>query len=268
MKKNTIVHNTVIHNAVIHNNAFLLLAGFFKISFIALSTTYRTLKAVTIGKFSNNSSEIFFKEMKLWASEIVKATGTEIQIQGLENINKNETYIYIANHTNLLDIPVLIKAIPDNIHFMYKESLQKVPMLGFALKNSPFIPIVRENIKNSMEGINKSVESLKNSGSVIIFPEGSRSKTGELAPFKRGAFMIASKAEKKIIPITIIGIEKILPADNQLRLTKGIVKVIINKPIEKLSENRTEMMNTIQNLHLFFAEQIKNEKKFAHIDKI
>jgi len=241
-------------------NAFSLPSRILRIGFIALSTTYRTLKAVIVGKFSSNKSNVFFKEMGLWANEIVKAAGAEIQVQGLENINKNETYIYIANHTNLLDIPVLIKAIPDNIHFMYRESLQKVPMLGFALKNSPFIPIVRENVKNSMEGINKSVKSLKNSGSVIIFPEGSRSKTGELAPFKRGAFMIASKAEKKIIPITIVGIEKILPADNQLRLTKGIVKVIINKPIERFPEDRNEMMNTIKNLHLFFTEQIKNEK--------
>jgi 1-acyl-sn-glycerol-3-phosphate acyltransferase len=213
-------------------------------------------------KFSNNFTDFFFKEMKLWGKKIVEISEIELEIEGIENLSENEKYIFVANHTNLLDIPVLIEAIPQNIHFMYKSSLQKVPMLGMALKISPFIPLIRENNKNAMSGIENATKLLDKSGSVIIFPEGSRSETGELAQFKRGAFLIASKSNKKIVPVSIIGIEKILPKNQKFRINKGKVLVIINKAIEKIPENRTEMMNFINNLNDFMKNQIENRKIF------
>jgi len=218
--------------------------------------SYSAIKVFVCSFFLKDKNSFFFKEMSKWASGILRATGTEVVVRGAENIAPNETYIYVANHTNYIDIPILVKAIPDKIHFMYRASLQKVPMLGLALKTSPFIPIVRENNKNAMDGINKAVASLNNSGSVILFPEGTRSKTGELAPFKRGAFLIASKSNKKIIPVSIVGVEKICPPDKNLHFNKGQVIVTINKPIESLSEERNELSQQINSLHAFISEQI------------
>lgn len=230
----------------------------FRLTCAIATIIYRTITVLIKMKFADNPKDIFSKEMKIWAKNTLKHLKINVQVQGCENISENETYIYIANHTNLIDIPILVEAIPDNIHFMYKQSLQKVPVLGTALKASPFVPIVRENNKNAMNGINKSIEALQNTGSVIVFPEGTRSKTGELATFKRGAFAIASKSNKKIVPISIKGVEKIMPPNNNWRINKGTVRVIINKPIEKLPEERNEQIRIINEIHSLIEQQLKS----------
>jgi 1-acyl-sn-glycerol-3-phosphate acyltransferase len=232
----------------------------FRFFWFATVMSYRAIKVFICSFFVKDKSSFFFKEMDKWANGILRATGTEVIVRGMKNIAPNETYIYIANHTNYIDIPILVKAIPDKIHFMYRASLQKVPMLGIALKTSPFIPLVPENSKNAMAGINRAISSLNDSGSVILFPEGTRSKTGELAPFKRGAFLIASKSNKKIIPVSVVGVEKICPPNKNLQFNKGRVIVTINKPIESLSEERNELSQQINSLHAFINEQINSTR--------
>ena len=229
----------------------------FRFIWFATVMTYRTIKAFIGCLFLKNKNDFFFSEMKKWANEVLKSMETEVVVRGTENISPDETYIFIANHTGYIDIPILVKAIPDNIHFMYRKSLEKIPMLGLALKTSPFIPIVRENNKNAMKGVEKAVESLQNSGSIILFPEGTRSKNGELLPFKRGAFLIASKSQKTIIPITVVGVEKIFPSDKKFYFRKGKIIVTINPPIEKLSDERNQLMQQINSLEAFYQEQIK-----------
>jgi len=93
---------------------------------------------------------------------------------------------------------------------MYRKSLQKVPVLGLALKISPCIPIIREDSINAMSSVEKAKNSLSNT-SVILFPEGTRNYTGIVGHFKRGAFLLAQKSNKKIVPISICGVEKIAP---------------------------------------------------------
>lgn len=231
---------------------------------LACLTAFRTARIFFRYKFSSEEkSLIFFDEVRKWNERLLKIIGTRVTVEGTENINPHEKYIFIANHTNYLDIPVLIKAIPDNIHFMYKFSLQKVPILGRALKISPFIPIMRGKDRDAASSIDKAVDSLANSGSIILFPEGTRSKTGKLDVFKRGAFMIASKSQKKIIPVVIIGISKLLPPDKKLTLNSGEVLVIIGKPFAKIPGNRSEMLQAMNELHSFMNEIItKNENYF------
>ena len=227
--------------------------------------SYRAIKVFVVSIFVKNNADFFFREMSKWANGMLNATDTEVVVRGVENIEPSETYIYIANHVNYIDIPILVKAIPDKIHFMYRESLRKVPMLGIALKTSPFIPVIRESNKNAMEGINMAVESLNNSGSVILFPEGTRSKTGQLASFKRGAFLIAAKSNKKIIPVSIVGVEKVFPPNKKIYFSKGTVIVTINKPIELFAEERNELTQQINTLHTFLAEQINETQKEFNI---
>lgn len=233
-----------------------------KIAKIAIFTIYRTIKVVIRGIINKETGNYFYEEMKLWSDELLNSIGVEIIIEGLSNINVNsknvntkKSYIYIANHTNLLDIVILIKVLSaDKINFMYRQSLQKVPVLGFALKHSPFIPIIRENAKNSNRGIERAVETLDRNGSVIIFPEGTRSRTGKIANFKRGAFILSLQSKKQIVPISIAGVENITPADNGLRLNKGKVIVNIASPVEIISDDRTELNKIISDIRQAMIE--------------
>ena len=231
-----------------------------KIIGIAIFTTFRAIKTVIRGIINKNKGNYFYEEMKKWANELLKIICTNITIKGLDNIDNNEKYIYIANHTNLIDIPILVKAlVNDKINFMYRESLQKMPMIGFALKHSPFIPIIRENIRK--DSIQKANTILQNAGSVVIFPEGTRSKTGQIANFKRGAFMLADISGKKIIPIAISGVENITPPNKTFKINKSNIIVEIGEPINKLPKERKELLIAIENIRNNIINMKENNDK-------
>ncbi|MDR0926718.1 MAG: 1-acyl-sn-glycerol-3-phosphate acyltransferase [Ignavibacteria bacterium] len=193
--------------------------------------------------------------MKLWAKRLLWCSGTSIEVVGMENIVPNEKYIYLPNHTNLIDIPILFAAIPDDLHFMYRLSLQKIPILGLALRSLPFIPIIRENSKNAVGGIAHAAQTIKEHGSVVLFPEGTRSYNGKLDKFKRGAFALAEQTGNKIVPVTIRGVANITPQGG-IKINKGEVLVTINKPITDIPADRTEMRHFIDDIHNMMFQQL------------
>ncbi len=216
------------------------------------------IKGVHIYKKQEHTA--YFKFIQKLAKKVLKAANIQLEVQGKEHIIPNETYVYIANHSSLFDIPILLVAIPDYIHFMYKVELEKAPFLGYGLKNSPFIPIKRDNPKDAMSSINEAAKAIINTGSVILFPEGSRSKTGEVGTFKRGAFLLASKTKKKIIPIAICGSEKIMPTKT-FKIRPGKVKVFIGEAIENISEDNSEMKQELKQINEKIAKTVENYKK-------
>jgi 1-acyl-sn-glycerol-3-phosphate acyltransferase len=132
---------------------------------------------------------------------------------------------------------------------MYKKELEKIPFMGWALKSSPFISVNRSDPRNAMAGLEEALKSVQEDVSVVIFPEGTRSKDGSLGAFKRGAFVLASRSGKTIIPITIVGTNKILPS-NSFDFTRGQVKLIIGKPITAGNivdrSDEKELMNSVR----------------------
>ncbi|MCL2040135.1 MAG: 1-acyl-sn-glycerol-3-phosphate acyltransferase [Bacteroidetes bacterium] len=233
-----------------------------KIIRIALITTFRAIKVVLRGVLNKHKDDYFYEELKKWADGLLKVMKIEVIVKGAENLNE-KNYIYIANHTNYIDIPIVAKALyTDKINFVYRKSLQKVPMLGFALKHSPFIPISRENIsKTSISQANQ----ILNIGSVIIFPEGTRSKTGDINIFKRGAFSVAVLSKKNIVPIAISGVEKVTPPDKKLKIIKGKVIVEICNPIKELPEEKEQLLKVIAEIrNEIILKKNENDKLLIH----
>jgi 1-acyl-sn-glycerol-3-phosphate acyltransferase len=236
----------------------------FRLLWLLVILSYRAARVSIKSIFIRKRKDFFFIEMQKWASEMVNAIGANVIVKGQENLVNGCSYVYIANHTNLLDIPVLACALPDKIHFMYRQSLEKIPMLGLALRSSPFIPIVRESASNSMHGIEKSLGILANgSGSIILFPEGTRSRSGEMTAFKRGAFVIASKTHKPIVPVTIFGVENVTPPEHQSHIQKANVYVNIGKPMDipDFGDNRAEQNKFINLVRDMMIEQREKMKQ-------
>lgn len=172
----------------------------------------------------------YFYKSKIWSRRLLKAADIKLTVIGLENINPNGSYVFISNHTSLLDIPAVLGGLNNDIRIIYKKELQKIPIFGYALKRSPFICIDRDNVKNAMDSLKQAIEAVKTGESVLIFPEGTRSTTGELGEFKRGAMMLAVKSGKPIVPITIIGAFENLPSKSST-LKSGDIKVIVGRPV-------------------------------------
>jgi 1-acyl-sn-glycerol-3-phosphate acyltransferase len=177
------------------------------------------------GKVSHITSKIFSKTL-------LKIAGVRLNIKGREQINGKEKYIFVSNHLSYFDIPVLISAIPNNLRFIYKKSIAYVPFFGWAVYLGGYVAVDRSNARSGFEAIKKAASIIKNKGlSFIIFPEGTRSLDGNIGNFKRGAFLLAGEVKEKIVPVTIIGSNIILPKSS-FKLKGGEVKVIIEKPLE------------------------------------
>lgn len=204
--------------------------------------------------------DYFFPISRKWAKKILKNANVKLIIIGVENIDENAKYIFVANHSSLMDIPALLSCIKNNCRIIYKKELEKIPIFGNALKRSTFIGIQRDNASNAMESIKNAIETIKAGDSVIIFPEGTRSVDGNLNEFKRGAMMLAIKSNKPIVPVTIIGANKVLPYKSKI-FNSGEIKIIIGEPIYlKENMNKLDEKLILSNIRLEIENNLKDNK--------
>ncbi len=182
---------------------------------------------------------------QIWARFIIKVSGAKIEIEGLEKINPDETYIITANHQSYFDIWTLLAYMPFQFRFLAKDSLFKTPFLGWHLKRSGNIPIHRENPVKSVKSIKNAAQKVKEGTSLCIFPEGSRSSDGKIREFKPGVFYLAILSQKPILPVTIIGSRFLLPKGS-IKIRSGKIKVIISDPIDTSQYTKKDIEKLIK----------------------
>lgn len=176
----------------------------------ALITSYYSIYTLYIILFKKENKR-FYESVRRWAKSILKANHVKLIISGESHSKTKEALIYATNHSSMFDIPVVFSAIERDLRIIYKRELEKVPLFGYALKRSPLIAITRSNPRASMESMQQAIASIKENISVVIFPEGTRNpKRDEMNQFKRGAFLLASRSEKKIVPAAITGSSDVL----------------------------------------------------------
>jgi len=204
---------------------------------VALVTVYFTIKELWMLTFSSNIDNRMYVG---WSRALNKVIGIDIEIEGMSNIEPNKNYIYVCNHSSLLDIPVLLGTIPGDVRIIYKRELEKIPIFGYGLKRSNLIGIDRSEPRKAMKSLDEAIEKIQSGASVIIFPEGTREAGAELGQFKRGGFLIAEKAQTPIIPIAVFGTYDLLPA-GKLMLKPGKVKISILPAIDVKAMDRNEL---------------------------
>ena len=167
-----------------------------------------------------------------WSWAILKICGIRLKVQGLERLDPNRPYIFIANHQSYIDIPVLIQAMPSfQLRWIAKKELLWVPLFGWAMWSAKHIIVDRLNFSKAKASLKKAEQRIKAGVSVVIFPEGTRGSNGQLLPFKRGGFVLAIKTRTPIAPVTLDGSGAILPRGDW-RIKKGEIKVIVSEPVE------------------------------------
>jgi 1-acyl-sn-glycerol-3-phosphate acyltransferase len=201
----------------------------------------------------NYKGKIYHFMARIWSGLVLWIFNVKVEVVGKENIDFGKNYIYISNHASAMDIPALICGIPDQIRFLAKQELGKIPLWGWLLKYGGYILIDRRNPKRAMRSVQRAIEKIKSGVSVLVFAEGTRSTDGKLLPFKRGGFMLAIRAKTPIVPVTIIGSHKIMQK-HKLEINPGTIKILLDKPIsvdefdgregeEKLMELTREVIN-------------------------
>jgi 1-acyl-sn-glycerol-3-phosphate acyltransferase len=131
--------------------------------------------------------------------------GIRYTVLGRENVLKDRAVVFCANHQSNVDPPVLFEALHPRLHILYKAELRKLPVLGRVFEVGGFVAVQRDNRDAAFASIERAVESIKSGNSFLIFPEGTRSKTDELLPFKKGGLVMALRAQAPIVPVAIMG---------------------------------------------------------------
>lgn len=165
-----------------------------------------------------------------WARLVIKITGSRVKVTGLENIPKNTPVVYISNHQGDFDTLAFLGYVPGHKCFISKIEVLKVPLLSSWMKAMYCVFMDRSNIKQSVESINKGIDNLRQGYSVIIFPEGTRSRSSEMGEFKSGSFKLATRTGIPIVPVTIKNTYKIW--EEKKRVRSADVEMIISEPVE------------------------------------
>ena len=167
---------------------------------------------------------------RTWSWLILATTGVSVDVRGLDRLNPARTYIFVSNHQSIYDIPVIFANLPYQLRIIAKESLGSFPFLGWHLRRSGHLLVDRK--RPDRAGILGRWRALVKDGlSLIIFPEGTRSADGRLAPFKAGSFLLAIEAKLPIVPVSVDG-TRLVMHKGELTTRPGAVTLTLHPPVE------------------------------------
>lgn len=203
-------------------------------------TLFFTIYIFLISTFSHR---LAFYGGVWWAKVMQWLTPMPVKIIGRENIDPKQSYIIVSNHQSASDIVAIYGSIGIQFRWILKQELRKAPLLGIACEKMQHIFIDRSSARASYRSIQKAKEILTNGTSVVIFPEGTRSKTGEMGTFKHGAFKMAFELGLPILPITLNGTHSVMSGGLET-LIYGHSEMVIHKPIDTMryKDNRDELI--------------------------
>jgi 1-acyl-sn-glycerol-3-phosphate acyltransferase len=182
----------------------------------------------------------------VWSRINAFITPVIVKVRGKENIRKGQSYVIIANHESAYDIFILYGWMGIDFKWVMKKEIRKIPGIGFGSKAVGHIFVDRSSPKAALETIEAAKDGVKGGTSVAFFPEGTRSRTNELLPFKKGAFRFAFDLDLPILPVTINGTKKILPSGG-LNLMPGRAELVIHPPVDIRNFGMGNLTTLIEN---------------------
>lgn len=203
-------------------------------------------------QFSGYNREDIDRIIRRWANEILDSVGltytthkkTEFQME------EGKPYIIMSNHTSVLDIPLNFTAMPGSIRMLAKKELFRIPGFGMVLKKAEIILVDRQNHARAMENMKYARKKLESGIVLWVYPEGTRSRTGKLLPFKKGGFYLAIETGATIIPVSVRGMRNVMKPDSlQVQAGKS-VEFYIGEPIDASQykvEQRNKLISDVRN---------------------
>jgi 1-acyl-sn-glycerol-3-phosphate acyltransferase len=192
---------------------------------IALLTLLFGFPSILLGLF-DRSGRSSWRMARRWAQLVLRACSIEVRVRGQENLPAGPA-VYAANHGSVADIPILFGHLPIEFRVIHKRSLYLLPMVGLYLYLGGHIGIDRANPFRARKSLARAVERIRTGVNVVVFPEGTRSPDEAVRPFKRGTFVLAARAGVPVVPISLVGVKRVVPG-GFLRIRTGTVELRIH----------------------------------------
>jgi 1-acyl-sn-glycerol-3-phosphate acyltransferase len=203
------------------------------------------------------------KTALLWAKSILWAAGTKVEVYGLDKIDLKKSFVFVGNHQSHFDVLAAFSILPLTVRYIAKKELFRFPIFGWAMTAAGIIKVDRSNREKAIKSIEKAAETIKKGVSIIMFPEGTRSSDGEIHKFKKGAFVLATKSNVPIVPISISGTRRILEK-HSLKLNPGKVKIVISDPVDSSNyklEDRDQFATDVRQIIIDNFDKNFNQEK-------
>jgi len=199
---------------------------------------------------------------KMWSKLILWAAGIKYSVYGYENIDIKQNYLFAGNHESAFDIPLSFAGIKHHLVSISKIELKWIPIFGWAMQAARHIFVDRKNHKKALKSLEAAAESIKNNPrSILLFPEGTRSKDGKIHQFKKGGLLLGIKAQIPIVPMALLGTGAVA-LKGEWKLKSQQIELHIGKPIETkgmVYEDRNELTKKV------YQEVVKLKSNLDHI---
>jgi 1-acyl-sn-glycerol-3-phosphate acyltransferase len=193
-----------------------------------------------------------------WSNFVLKIAGLNLTVIGKENI-PNEPCVFVGNHQSNFDIPAVLCNINRLTGVIAKKNMEKIPIMSYWMRQIHCVLMDRENPREALKAIAEGIENLKDGYSMLIFPEGTRSRSNNMGEFKKGSMRLAIKAGVPIVPITIYDTYKAMEGNNG-KVKKASAKIIIGKPIYTDGMSKEEKANIGETVKSIIQNNLDKER--------
>ncbi|SVC55466.1 uncharacterized protein METZ01_LOCUS308320 [marine metagenome] len=236
--------------------------AFIKAIVLAVAVVIVTLvfgvTAIILSPF-NPSGNLVHLFARWWSRTLLWLGRIPVTILGLENVPLDRACILASNHASAADIPILFGRLPIQFRVIAKDALFRLPILGLCMRLAGYISIDRGSPAKAMRSLQRAVQKLQAGLPVLVFPEGTRSRSGELQPFHKGAFLLAIQAGVPVVPIGINGSFDILTSGS-LRIRPGVeVAIVIGPPVETDTFSKKDREQLSETVHAAVAGCLHGE---------
>lgn len=203
---------------------------------------------VWVGK-RNRASPKIEQTIQRWARAFLRIPPVVVVVEGAQHVDPSRRYVVVSNHISNFDIPVLLRAVPTPIRFLAKKELYKIPFLGPGMDMAGIVKVDRGGAKSTGEALSAAArETLRRGFSLMVFAEGTRSRTGDMADFRKGAVRLAIDNEAELLPVVIAGTFDISPPGSMF-IYPGRAKVRILDPIDLTDATFRDITPMTKELH-------------------
>ena len=197
---------------------------------------------------------------RFWANSILWVSRVKVTITGAEKLDPDRSYIYMPNHQSNADIPLLLGRLPVQFRWLAKAELFRIPIFGRAMRGVGYISIDRSNRKSAFESLERAARTIRSGTSVLIFPEGTRSRDGRILSFKKGGFVLSVDAGVPIVPIIIRGTRDIIPKGHFLIRPAPVTMEILD-PVETADYTRKTKDQLLERIRSIFIDAFESDRR-------